>query len=57
MVVEVYVDLLSEPCRSVIIFLKHTGISYKVVNVDLINGKTKSVILGVNKTVAIFHLQ
>ena len=40
MVLKVYVDLLSEPCRSVIIFLKHTEIPYEVVTVDLINGKT-----------------
>ncbi|XP_071496737.1 glutathione S-transferase theta-1-like [Diadema antillarum] len=35
MVVEIYIDLRSQPCRSLLIFMKNTDIPFEIKNVDL----------------------
>eukprot|EP00057_Strongylocentrotus_purpuratus_P035092 XP_797660.1 PREDICTED: glutathione S-transferase theta-1 [Strongylocentrotus purpuratus] len=41
MVVKVYVDMLSQPCRALILFLKNTKIPFEVVTISLRNGDQK----------------
>ncbi|XP_071491363.1 glutathione S-transferase theta-1-like [Diadema antillarum] len=39
MVVQVYADLGSQPCRALVVFLKHTSIPFEIVDIDLAKGE------------------
>ncbi|XP_041479936.1 glutathione S-transferase theta-1-like [Lytechinus variegatus] len=41
MVIKVYVDLGSQPCRSLVVFLKHSTIPHEIVEIDLGKGDQK----------------
>ncbi|XP_790223.2 glutathione S-transferase theta-1 [Strongylocentrotus purpuratus] len=41
MVIKVYVDLGSQPCRALVVFLKHSSIPHEIVELDLGKGDQK----------------